>query len=843
MTDAVSPPVATTSGAGGPAAPARADGVVLIGEMQGSGYRTPPALARRADGQTVQLTPLLYATLSALDGHRTYDEVAAAVARATGKPVSPDNARELAEKLQPMGLVARTDGSTPALPRSNPLLGLRFKVAVTDEAKTRRLTTPFAALFHPVVAVPLLALFAWITWWVLVDKGLASATHEAFARPGLLLAVLAITVLSAGFHEFGHAAAAQRGGATPGVMGAGLYLVWPAFYTDVTDSYRLGRVGRLRTDLGGLYFNAIVAVATVGVWWVTRYDAILLLVATQVLQMLRQLLPFVRFDGYHVLADLTGVPDLFQRIGPVLRSLVPWRPAHPDARALKPWARLVVTAWVLTVVPVLLAVTVLMVLTLPRIIGTAWAGAGAQQDQMAAAWAEGDLISVAARALAMVVVVLPIAAFAYVLVRLVRQVGGAVLRRTAGKPLQRGLAGLTALAVIAALVAAWWPSEERYRPIQAYERGTLGSVLPASASRALAVGDEGAGTVMWPEGTALPTRDDPQLATVLVPNGEGTVEGIPTSSATPTPTPSSTETPGPTTSSTETPTATPTPTPTSTPTSAPVAEDTGDTWIFPFDEPLAPGEGDNQAVATNTTDDTAAYSVAFALVWADGSEPAENTNEAFAAASCTNCAAIAVAFQVVLVVGDVDVAVPQNLAVSATYECTSCLTYALAVQLFVTLPGPLSDDAVASINELWQQIADYGANITNVPLDQIQTQLTAYEQQVLDIIEADQGSLTGTDPTTPTDEPTSSPSESDSESPSSTPTPEPTDPTGSTTTSPTPTPSESTSPTPTESPTESPTETPTETTSPTTTSSPTSPAPTSATSTPASGISESASPE
>ena len=49
-------------------------------------------------------------------------------------------------------------------------------------------------------------------------------------------------------------------------MGAGLYLVWPAFYTDVTDSYRLGRGGRLQTDLGGLYFNAIVAVAITGVW-------------------------------------------------------------------------------------------------------------------------------------------------------------------------------------------------------------------------------------------------------------------------------------------------------------------------------------------------------------------------------------------------------------------------------------------------------------------------------------------------------------------------------------------------------------------------------------------------
>ena len=44
-------------------------------------------------------------------------------------------------------------------------------------------------------------------------------------------------------------------------MGAGLYIVWPAFYTDVTDAYRLGRGGRLRTDLGGIYFNAIFALA------------------------------------------------------------------------------------------------------------------------------------------------------------------------------------------------------------------------------------------------------------------------------------------------------------------------------------------------------------------------------------------------------------------------------------------------------------------------------------------------------------------------------------------------------------------------------------------------------
>jgi putative peptide zinc metalloprotease protein len=32
-------------------------------------------------------------------------------------------------------------------------------------------------------------------------------------------------------------------------MGVGLYAFYPAFYTDVSDNYRLGRWARLRTDL------------------------------------------------------------------------------------------------------------------------------------------------------------------------------------------------------------------------------------------------------------------------------------------------------------------------------------------------------------------------------------------------------------------------------------------------------------------------------------------------------------------------------------------------------------------------------------------------------------------
>ena len=320
--------------------PVRAEGVQLIGEMPGSGYRTPPKLVRRADGQTIQLTPLLYLVLEGVDGRRTNAEISERVSAAFGRPVSAENVATLVDqKLRPLGVLLKGDGTEPELKKSNPLLGIHHRVSITDPAKTDRLTAPFARLFHPVLVVAITAAFFWLCWWLLLDKGLASATHDAFHQPGLLLAVFMVTVLSAGFHEFGHAAAARRGGSTPGVMGMGLYLFWPAFYTDVTDSYRLGRVGRLRTDLGGLYFNAIVAVGIVGAWWFVRNDALLLVVATQILQMLRQLTPMIRFDGYHVLADLTGVPDLYHHIKPILLGVLPWRWRDPEVTVLKPWAR------------------------------------------------------------------------------------------------------------------------------------------------------------------------------------------------------------------------------------------------------------------------------------------------------------------------------------------------------------------------------------------------------------------------------------------------------------------------------------------------------------------------
>jgi putative peptide zinc metalloprotease protein len=750
----------------------RAQGVELIGEMAGSGYRVPPSLVRRVDGQTIQLTPLLYATLLEIDGHRSESEIAAAVSASTGRTVSEDNIRHFVdEKLRPLGLLIRADGSEPPLKKRSPLLGLRFRYAVTDPDRTRRLTDPFRFLFRPWVAAPLLVAFVAVCWWVFMHKGLASAAYDAFERPGLLILVFAVTILSAGFHEFGHAAAARYGGATPGVMGFGLYLVWPAFYTDVTDSYRLGRGGRLRTDLGGLYFNAVVAVAITGLWLWLRYDALLLVVATQIIQMLRQLAPLVRFDGYHVLADLTGVPDLYGRIKPTVLGMLPWRWRDARASELKPWARIVVSLWVVTVVPLLIGTLAIAVIALPRVMGTAWASLNKQHDVLTTAWTDGDMVQASARVLAIVAIVIPMAGIIYLLVRIVRHSVTGTWRATTGKPVLRLLAVMVGVSVLSGVAYAW-VDKDNYRPIQPGERGTLGDIAlaigaewtnssrsvdtssrPVAASRSLVAGQRGVMQALWDTRTPPPTIDSPQLAVILVPkmpvsaaNGGGRAGiGNPSVAVDDAASGDSGEVTAPTAAA-----------PTTNVPNPPAAVDEG--WVFPVDKPLVPGPGDNQALAVNTADNSVEYEAAFAMVYVTDNKPAMNVNEAHAYASCDSCAAVAVAYQVVFVI-DTDaandnVAVPQNLAGALNYDCVNCLTYAIARQLFVTLDEPLSEEAMIELNALWEEIAAYEQTINaeegEMPTpDEIAAALDAYTEEIMAIVEADQPGTFSTVSTAP----------------------------------------------------------------------------------------------
>src|SRR3954471_5446571 len=684
------------------AALARVEGLELLGPVSGSGYKAGAALVRRADGQMVQLGPLTYGLLEEIDGERDDQALAEALSERLGRRVEPAQIAALGGKLADQGMLAGSEDNAP--PRMNPLLALRWKVLVTDPKVTRRPTGPFEALFRAWVVLPALLGFAAVCWFVLIHEGVASATAQAFGRPELMLLVLALAVGSAGFHEIGHAAACRYGGGRPGGMGAGIYLVWPAFYTDVTDAYRLPRPARLRTDLGGIYFNVVIAVVTLAVWYLVRADALLLLIALQMLEIVRNLSPVIRSDGYHILSDATGVPDLYAHIGPTLRRLLPWKRREPSA--LTGRARIFVTAWVLVIVPILVSMSLSAILLFPKLVASTWESGSDLASAVPRQFGAGEILPGLASAFRIFALALPVLGVALMVERLVRTRAAKALHWSAGRPERRAALAMATAGLVGLLAWAWWPSGQ-YRPVRATDQGTLASavhavrapraaVRPAPAPVQLAPGRHLA-IALIPHGG--PTKERPAIFVV---KGRGKDERsvvIVSDQA-----PSTRATPALGTSiSTGTASA---PAPAST--SAPAA-------AFPIKLPHKPGPNDSQALAVNSTDGGITYDVVYSLVTVENGESVDEENSAYALASCKACMTVAVSFQLVLVVGQSDVIKPINVAEALNVNCPSCITTAIAAQIVVTLNSKPPEELVRRLTEELRKldaIDDLGAGGT-----------------------------------------------------------------------------------------------------------------------------------
>jgi putative peptide zinc metalloprotease protein len=453
--------------------PQVADGLDLIGKYEGSGFKEAPYIARRADGQVIQLAPLLYTIAELADGQRTNEEIAAAVSEAIKRGVSADNVRQLIdERLRPLGVIAGANGSQPELQKADPLLALKLRAALVPERVVNAITTVFKPLFFPPVVLVVLAGLVALDVWLFAYHGVAQSMREVLYSPALLMMMLGLVILSAAFHECGHATACAYGGARPGVMGAGLYIIWPAFYTDVTDAYRLGKGGRLRTDLGGVYFNVVFILATGAAYALTGYEPLLLIIPFQHLEIVHQFLPFIRLDGYYIVSDLTGVPDMFARIKPTLASLIPWRKASDRVTELKPWVRLAVTVYVLSVVPLLLFLFGLMVINAPRIFSTAYDSFFIQYHKVQHAFDGGSALDGVIGILQMLILLLPALGIAATFWMVLKRVFGSVWSRTEEQPAARGAFVVASAAAAAFLAYIWWPNGD-YRPIQPGEKGTV----------------------------------------------------------------------------------------------------------------------------------------------------------------------------------------------------------------------------------------------------------------------------------------------------------------------------------------------------------------------------------
>ncbi|MET3720596.1 MULTISPECIES: hypothetical protein [unclassified Arthrobacter] len=411
-----------------------AHGIVFLGPVEGSGLKDRSYLLQRGDGQIVQLSELLNLVMVSLSADEPLEDTARDISDAYGRELGVSGLRHLIDtRLAPMGLVHKAGADAadaPPPPKADPLLALRLRGTLVPERAVNALARILAPLYWGPVVVAVLLVLAAVDVLVIARSDFMASLEQILLTPALLLGIFALLTAAAVIHELGHATACRYGGARPGVIGVGVYLVFPAFFTNVTDSYRLGRTGRIRTDLGGLYFNCLCLIGLGGAYLLTEQGFFLLAAGLMHFQMIQQLVPTLRFDGYFVLADIAGVPDLFNRIRPVLLSLVPGRPLDPRVLELRPFARRIVTIWVVTVVPLLFLACGWMLFNLPAIIEQTATSIRLHAGLAGAAVEAGDPPAAALSIVSILMLSVPVVGLAILLYRLLT-VLLALLRRLA----------------------------------------------------------------------------------------------------------------------------------------------------------------------------------------------------------------------------------------------------------------------------------------------------------------------------------------------------------------------------------------------------------------------------
>ncbi len=199
---------------------------------------------------------------------------------------------------------------------------------------------------------PLFTRTALAVWCLMMLSGLGvlwqrwdafrDPAHSILANETLLFLWFALIGLKV-VHEFGHAYACKIFGGRVPEMGAFLIAFTPCAYMDASSAWGFSRTrDRVVVSLAGMYFESIVAFAALMLWcwtedpWISSC-AHHVVVLSSVVTIGFNVNPLMRYDGYYVLSDVTGIPNLRQRsmeqFTSILKRVLLGIPAPSPARS------------------------------------------------------------------------------------------------------------------------------------------------------------------------------------------------------------------------------------------------------------------------------------------------------------------------------------------------------------------------------------------------------------------------------------------------------------------------------------------------------------------------------
>ncbi|MCH7399023.1 hypothetical protein MM236_13540 [Belliella sp. DSM 107340] len=194
---------------------------------------------------------------------------------------------------------------------------MSIKIPLLSSKLAGYVSQPFKHLFNPLIFWFSLMLYSTLLIFL-------SIKYFSFDFDSIrLLDLVSFSVLfytSMLIHELGHIAACKYFKVKHGEIGFGFYLIFPVVYAQITNVWSLKKHHRIITNLGGVYLELFYA-SMISLFFLFTYNYVYLYVSLLIfIKTISELNPFIRYDGYWILSDLTDTPNLLLKSNEAVKA-------------------------------------------------------------------------------------------------------------------------------------------------------------------------------------------------------------------------------------------------------------------------------------------------------------------------------------------------------------------------------------------------------------------------------------------------------------------------------------------------------------------------------------------